>query len=212
MKLIQKHLLKGTREFSIVDDHVKVRIKAPFRNEETLTVMLTVLNPEPLITRSSLSFTSRVNGEPLLSLFLGKPNAEQFNAFVTTLKQKALDEYQAFAGLKKSSQFAGLGDNVFDAPPEFDSEPKPATAHVGKLLDPEMIEESIRMLKTYMNSEDIAPFLASLELLGNDPQNQALQIEVLNAFDQLGPTQGAVLTYAPYVGVLMSDGAAGSPF
>lgn len=212
MKLTQKHLLKGTQEFEIVDDHVKVRIKAPFKDEEILTVMLTVLNPEPVITRSSLDFTSRVNGEPLLSLSLGKPNTEAFNAFVSALKQKAHDEYQSFAGLKQTKQPSALGANVFDEPPDFDDDVQGQSTHIGKALDPARIEEAVQMLKTYLNSEDVAPFLAALEKLGSDPSNEALQIEVLHAFQDLGPTQGAVLTYAPYVGILMSDGPAGSPY
>ncbi len=212
MKLTQKHLLKGTQEFEIVDDHVKVRIKAPFKDEEILTVMLTVLNPEPVITRSSLDFTSRVNGEPLLSLALGKPNAEAFNAFIGTLKQKAHDEYQAFAGLKQASRPSAPGANVFDEPPEFDDDAQQQSTHIGKALDPSRIEEAVQMLRTYLNNEDIAPFMAALEKLGSDPKNEALQIEVLHAFQDLGPTQGAVLTYAPYVGILMSDGPAGSPY
>lgn len=212
MKLTQKHLLKGTQEFEIVDDHVKVRIKAPFKDEEIMTVMLTVLNPEPVITRSSLDFTSRVNGEPLLSLSLGKPNAEAFNAFVGTLKQKAHDEYQSFAGLKQTNQPSALGANVFDEPPDFDDDAQDQSTHIGKALDPARIEEAVQMLKTYLNSEDIAPFMAALEKLGSDAKNEAFQFEVLHAFQDLGPTQGAVLTYAPYVGILMSDGPAGSPY
>ena len=212
MKLTQKHLLKGTQEFELIDDYVKVRIKAPFKDEEIMTVMLTVLNPEPVITRSSLDFTSRVNGEPLLSLSLGKPNAEAFNTFVGTLKQKAHDEYQSFAGLKQTKQPSALGANVFDEPPDFDDDAQDQSTHIGKALDPARIEEAVQMLKTYLNSEDIAPFLAALEKLGSDPKNEALQIEVLHAFHDLGPTQGAVLTYAPYVGILMSDGPAGSPY
>jgi hypothetical protein len=212
MKLTQKQLLRGTQEFEIVDDYVRVRIKAPFKDEETMTVMLTVLNPEPVITRSSLDFTSRVNGEALLSFYLGKPNAVEFNAFVSALKNKAQDEYQAFAGLKQTNRPSALGANVFDEPPAFDDDDRDQSTHIGKTLDPERIEEAVQMLKTYLNSEDIAPFMAALEKLGSDPKNEALQIEVLHAFQDLGPTQGAVLTYAPYVGILMSDGPAGTPY
>lgn len=212
MKLTQKHLLKGSQEFELVDDHVKVRIKAPFKDEETLTVMLTVLNPEPVISRSSLDFTSRVNGEALLSFYLGKPNAAEFNAFITELKNRAQDEYHSFAGLKQASRSPALGDNVFDEPPVFDDDEQEPSTHIGKALDPSRIEESVQMLKTYLNSDDVAPFLAILEKLGSEPNNEALQQEVLQAFQDLGPTQGAVLTYAPYVGILMSDGPAGSPY
>lgn len=213
MKLTQKRLLRGTQEFEIVGDHVEVRIKAPFKDEESLTVMLTVLNPEPVITRSSLDFTSRVNGEALISLYLGKPNADEFNAFVSALKNRAQDEYQAFAGLKQTRRAPALGGNVFEEPPEFDDEDaQHQSTHIGKVLDTDRINESIQMLKTYLNGGDIAPFMAALEKLGSDPENEALQVEVLHAFQDLGPTQGAVLTYAPYVGILMSDGPAGSPY
>ena len=92
MKLTQKLFLKGSREFEIIDDRVEVRIKMPFKEMESMTVMLSVLNPEPVISKSGLDFTSRVNGEALLSLFLGKPNTEAFNAFVNKLQQKALAE------------------------------------------------------------------------------------------------------------------------
>jgi hypothetical protein len=212
MKLTQKHLLKGTQEFEIIDDYVKVTLKPRFKDEETMTVMLTVLNPEPVITRSSLDFTSRVNGEALLSLFLGKPNAQAFNAFVGALKQKATDEYQSFAGLKSVNPPAGLEGNVYDAPPEFDETEPERPTQIRKDLDVERIEESIEMLRTYLNSEDMMPFLAAMEELKSDPDNAELQIKVVTSFNALGPTQGAVLTYAPYVGILMSDGPAGSPY
>ena len=102
-KLVQKDLFKGTQEFELVDDYVNVRIKAPFKKAETLTVMLTVLDPEPVISKSSLNFNSRVNGEPLISLYLGKPNTEEFNGFVNALKQKAFEEFNAFAGLQTTN-------------------------------------------------------------------------------------------------------------
>jgi len=212
MKLTQKHLLKGFQEFEIIDDYVKVTLKPRFKDEESMTVMLTVLNPEPVITQSSLDFTSRVNGEPLLSLFLGKPSAEEFNAFVAELKTRAVDEYQSFAGLKAVNRPTELGGNVYEEPPEFDDAAQSPSTHIGKKLEPERIEESVEMLRTYLGGDEFAPFLALLEKLAAVPDNESLQIEVVNAFNALGPTQGAVLTYAPYVGILMSDGPAGSPY
>jgi len=98
MKLIQKHLLKGTQEFELLDDEVRVRIKTPFK-EKTLSVPLAILNPEPVINQSQLDFHSRVKCGPMLSLYLNKPNAEEFNAFVEALKEKALKEFNAFAGI-----------------------------------------------------------------------------------------------------------------
>ena len=99
MKLIQKNLLKGTQEFEILDDEVRVRIKAPFKSKE-LSVPLAILNPQPEIKGSYLHFHSRVKCGPLLSLYLNKPNAEDFNAFVDAVKEKALKEFNAFSGLE----------------------------------------------------------------------------------------------------------------
>lgn len=99
MKLLQKHLLKGTQEFELLDDEVRVRIKSPFKQKE-LSVPLAILNPEPVINGSQLDFHSRVKCGPMLSLYLDKPTPQEFNAFVEALKQKALKEYNAFAGIK----------------------------------------------------------------------------------------------------------------
>ncbi|WP_428633948.1 hypothetical protein [Sedimenticola sp.] len=212
MKLTQKHLFKGIREFELIDDHVNIRCKAPFKDEETLTVMLTVLNPEPVITSSSLDFTSRVNGETLLSLYLGKPNACEFNTFVSTLKQKALDEYQAFAGLKATNPVTAPGGNVFEEPPTFDDPHMDLPSKMNRDINITRLDEAIQMLKQYLNSEEITDFVAVLEALKAEPRNEALQMKVQNAFNELGPSQGAVLTYAPYVGILMSADRVGSPY
>ena len=98
MKLIQKHLLKGTQEFELRDDEVRVRIKTPFKEKE-LSVPLAILNPEPVINKGQLDFHSRVKCGPLLSLYIDNPNAEEFNTFVDKLKERALKEYNAFAGI-----------------------------------------------------------------------------------------------------------------
>ena len=123
MKLVQKQLLKGSREFEIVDDVVNFRIKKPFK-EEKLTVDLSILNPEPVVNEPFLEFHSRVRSGPLLSLLIDKPNTKEFNAFVDELKQRARQEYNAFAGLKAGSLPAGMAANVFEEPPEYD-EPGP---------------------------------------------------------------------------------------
>lgn len=204
-KLIQKHLLKGSREFEIIDDRVEVRIKEPFKEMESLSVMLSVLNPEPVISKSGLDFTSRVNGEALLSLYLGKPNTDVFNAFVNKLKQKALEEYNAFAGLKQVGQPAGLGANVYEEPPEFEDSDEERIAKITKKVNSAMIEEAIQMLKTYLDFDDDTPLVSSLAALQAETTNEAHLINVINAFNELGAQQGAVLTYAPYVGILLYD-------
>lgn len=67
------------------------------------------------------------------------------------------------------------------------------------------IDIALQMLKKYLNAQDISPLLASLETLRTDPQNEAHQEQVITAFNELGPLQGAALTYAPYLHIFVSD-------
>jgi len=203
-KLTQKHLLKGTQELEIVDDAVRVRFKSPFGKEESMTVMLAVLNSEPVISKSLLEFTSRVNGEPLLSLFLAKPNPDEFNAFVAALKQQIQDEFSAFAGLKPGMP-AGMEANIFDEGPEFEETADPHKPRKKKPLQAEDIETTIGMLKAHLDSQDIAPFASALEALQSDPENEHHLAQVMDEFRALGPLQGAALAYAPYLIALLSD-------
>lgn len=99
MKLLQKHLFKGTQEFELLENEIHVRIKTPFK-EKKLSVTLAILNPDPVINNSRLEFHSRVKCGPLLSLYIDKPNPIEFNAFVEAVKEKALQEFNAFAGIK----------------------------------------------------------------------------------------------------------------
>ncbi len=99
MKLIQKSLFKGTQEYELRDDEIRIRIKSFFNKKES-TVTLATLNPEPVINNSRLEFYGRVKCSPVISLYLNKPNASEFNAFVDALKQRALKEFNAFAGIK----------------------------------------------------------------------------------------------------------------
>ena len=204
-KLIQKQLFKGTQEFEIVDDAVNIHIKSPFKNDETLTVMLAVLNPEPIISKSRLEFTSRVNNEALISLQLAKPNAIEFNAFVNLIKQKAQEEYNEFAGLKANAS-STLKGNVYDEPADFETTDKPAGI-ARKPVRVDAVEESINMLSEYIGGEEIDPLLSALKALHSEPENIEHLSRLAREFDALGPVQGAVLTYAPYIGILMSDGA-----
>jgi hypothetical protein len=205
MKLIQKDLIKGSREFELIDDHVNVRIKAPFQKEETLTVMLTVLDPEPVISKSFLHFNSRVNGEPLLSLFLGKPNTEAFNGFVNALKQTAFEEFNAFAGLQSTASPVAGNLSLGGEPTDFD---EPGGAELTKNrehIKAERIDETIQLLKQHLELDDIRPLVTALEALKADTNSDTLLMQVLHAFNELGPYQGAVLTYAPYVSILLYD-------
>lgn len=98
-KLIQKHILYGKREFELRDDIVKVKVNSMLDENKDFEVELAMINPEPIISKSRLEFHSRVKCRPLLSLYLNKPNAKEFNAFVDAIKAKAKSEYDAFAGL-----------------------------------------------------------------------------------------------------------------
>ena len=205
-KLTQKQLFKGTREFEIVGDQINICIKSGFK-EETLSVMLAVLEPEPVITRSHLEFVSRVNGEALVSLLLSRPNVSEFNAFVNTLKQRAQAEYSAFSGMSIQADPA-LG-NSDEEPPEFD-EVSPADISKNKNINVEGVENSIHMLKTYVDNEEIQPLISALESLQQAPEDHAKLVTVATVFDELGSCQGAVLTYAPYIGLMLSDDPFGS--
>lgn len=204
MKLVQKHFLKGTSEYEIADDVVNVRLKTPFK-EEKLTVMLTILNPEPVLNEPFLEFHSRVKCGPLLSLTLNKPNAAEFDAFVNELKQRAVEEYNAFAGLKTATQPEGLAANVYEEPPEFEELEKGRPRNNAKPVNVASIVDSIRMLELHLDTEEIKPLLSALEALKVEPENESYFSQLVNAFDDLGARQGAVLTYAPYVSILLSD-------
>ena len=202
-KLIQKHLLKPTHQFEIVNDQVNISIKSRYK-EETLSVTLAVLNPEPVITRTHLEFVSRVNGEPLITLALSKPNVTEFNDFVSTLKQKALEEYNAISGINVAAKPATAAIGSLEEPPEFD-EHSPTDISKSKKVDVESIEHSINMLQMYVQNEDIKPFITALESLKQTPQDHSKLVDVATAFDKLETSQGAVLTYAPYIILMLSD-------
>ena len=70
------------------------------------------------------------------------------------------------------------------------------------------IEEAIFMLNTNVESERIKSFVAILEALKNEPENESLLTQLFDAFQNLGITQGAVLTYAPSI----YDVVVGDPF
>lgn len=204
MKLVQKQFLKGSREFEIIDDVINVRLKAPFK-EEKLTVVLSILNPEPVVNEPFLEFHSRVKCGPLLSLLLDKPNSREFNAFVDELKHRAREEYSAFAGLKTGAGPEGLAANVYDEPPDFDGPVKKSAGKIGKPVNVANVETAIQMLNQHLDAEQIKPLLSALEALKDDPENTSCFDQLVSAFDELGPRQGAVLTYAPYVSLLLSD-------
>jgi len=72
-------------------------------------------------------------------------------------------------------------------------------------IDTVRIDESIALLKQFVNDASIEPLLAALEAVKNDPDNVS-HIDALDkAFSTLGIVQGTVLTFAPYVGLLLTS-------
>jgi hypothetical protein len=61
------------------------------------------------------------------------------------------------------------------------------------------IEEAIQMLNTYVDDASIRPFISILEAIRQEPDNESLVTQLYDAFQNLGITQGAVLTYAPSI-------------
>ena len=99
LKLIQKHILYGRREFELCDDLIKIKVSSLLDENKDFEVELAMINPEPIISRSRVEFHSRVKCRPLISLYLNKPNAKEFNTFVDALKSKAKNDFNSFAGI-----------------------------------------------------------------------------------------------------------------
>jgi hypothetical protein len=209
MKLVQKSLLEGTREYEIIDDDtLSVRIKRLLK-EEKLTVSLSMLNPEPVLNGSELEFYSDYKGRPILSLLLNKPNAAEFDTFIDTLKKKIIGEDDILTSVDDDSQDTkvseALARNVYEEPPLFFEDSADRRDITSVLpVNAERLSDDISMLKTYLEEEDIRPLIDSLETLKAEPDNEAAYQKMLDAYDVLGIKQGAVLTYAPYLKVLLS--------
>jgi len=67
------------------------------------------------------------------------------------------------------------------------------------------IDVALQMMNKYLDPQDISALVSSLETLKTEPQNEAYQVQVIDAFDDLATLQGAVLTYAPYLNIFVSD-------
>ena len=72
-------------------------------------------------------------------------------------------------------------------------------------IDVEKINYSIELLKQYVKDTSIDPLISVLEELKQEPNNESLLSQLSDTFKELGIIQGAVLTYAPYLSVLLSD-------
>lgn len=72
-------------------------------------------------------------------------------------------------------------------------------------VDVAKIEEAIHMLNSNVKAEGIQAFISILEAIKQEPKNASLLIQLYDAFQNLGITQGAVLTYAPSIYDLIVD-------
>ena len=175
-RIVQKHPDRGTREFELVDDAIEYSIKSPF-GDEKLSVVLSVLAPEPVVEGPMMYFLSEVNREALIKLFIDLPDAETFSKFVSTVQQRIREE-----------DFGKLD------PDNRESE-----------ITREQVDTTVRMLETYMDPTSIEELLSALRRLSEAPDNRQWLDEVVQAFNALGLQQGSVLTYAPFFNTLLSS-------
>jgi len=78
-------------------------------------------------------------------------------------------------------------------------------ANIAQKIDPVKIDESIQMLNEYVKEKSIQSLISTLEALKQDPDNASLLAQVSDAWKYLGAMKGAVLTYAPYVWIMLSE-------
>lgn len=174
MKLTQKHIVKGTREFELTDEGVDIKIDMPFLNKE-FTVVYSVLETEPVVDGSSFAFVSGVNREPLVEMVVDKPTAEEFNAFVEELKKRVKEEEFGKVSLDKAERTVNV----------------------------KILQESLDMLRLYLTGDEYQPLLEAMEAVKAEPKSKERLAELFEIFNNLGPLQGAVLTYAPYISNLL---------
>ena len=79
-------------------------------------------------------------------------------------------------------------------------------------VDAASVDTSIQMLKRYLDEPEITPLISVLEAIVKDPQDDTLLERLSEVFGGLGIMQGAVLTYAPYIAIVLSDDPFGDPW
>lgn len=173
--LVQKHPIKGVREFKLVGDELQYTIQSPLKTE-SLSVVLCVLDPEPVISGSTLAFVSQVNREPLVELFLDKPDKETFDQFVKAMRLRISEEDFSRVRIRDK----------------------------GVAVDVNGVSESIEMLQTYMNPAEIDTLLSALVELKAKPDDVECLVKLADVFNELGFAQGQVITYAPYINFLLT--------
>ena len=207
-RLVQQKFLKGKQEFEIFEEVVNVRSRILLKEKEK-SVSLLIMDPEPVVEEPYLHFRDSVRRDPVLTLYLNKPNPSEFNAFVDELKQRIMAK-NAFRGDTSASVQPPLGGNSYDEPPE-DVEPQQVRiTRIRTNIDALRVDDDIQMLRRYVDDPEVEPLITALEALKTDPQSEANQVRVVEVFNGLGIWQGSVLTYAPYVGILLSDNVFGA--
>jgi hypothetical protein len=172
-------------------------------------VSLLIIDSEPVTEEPYLHFLDSVRRDPVLTLYLNRPNPSEFNAFVDELKQRVMAK-NAFRGQTTAGVRSPLGGNSYDEPPD-DMEPQRIrVARIQTNINVERLDGDIQMLRQYVNEPEVEPLITALEALKSDPQSEANQMRVVEVFNGLGLWQGSVLTYAPYVGILLSDDVFGA--
>lgn len=206
MLLKQKQRFKGSRAFEIFDDIIYVSIKKLF-SKEKLTVSLSKLDPEPVVSGNELVFQDGLTSEPVFSLLINNPSQQEFDAFVNAIQSAILGQSRPLKNAQVEPSSAARpqapGNNVYDEPPDYDD----ADSHRMPGFEPvnsQRLAEDISMLKTYLNESEIQPLLNYLEMLEAAPQNEEIFQQVVAAYNALGFQQGAVLTYAPYLKIVLS--------
>lgn len=76
--------------------------------------------------------------------------------------------------------------------------------NVARNIDVEKVNISIELLKQYVKDTSIDPLISVLEELKQEPNNESHLSKLSDTFKELGIIQGAVLTYAPYLSILLS--------
>jgi len=206
IKFVQKHFLKGSKEFVIIDEMITATNKSLFKKEK-LTIDLTILDPEPVIDGSELAFYNPHKGHPVFSLWLNKPNKEEFEHFVDTLKQSISGENDSSAHIETVSTETAqeaLARNIHEEPPEFVESDQGREKISFEPANVDRLDDDLNMLKTYLDDDRYNSLFEAIEGLKAEPENEAAFQRVLDTYNDLGIYQGAVLTYAPYLIVLVS--------
>jgi hypothetical protein len=98
IKLIQKHIFKGTRIFELFEDTIFVHSKSLLKEKKT-TIALANIDPDPEIDKSHsiVNFKTLDKSQPILSFYLNKPDTERFSIFMRTIKENILITKQIIA-------------------------------------------------------------------------------------------------------------------